>query len=636
MAIHSKYSRKRNPYAHSEVLKVHRRVFERGSKWPWVIAVSVFVMAVTLGSFSLSLLLSVDTIMKSADSAVDSAGSFLLAAKNGDKELLEKSALEVSDAAHEIKAELQTGIWEFSSRLPLIGSDVQSVRTLADVIIDFSDSALVPMSKSGNILSLQSLAEDESINFAALPAVLVAVDEAMPALNRSALTLESLPPANIPQFRRVLDNVSDKIVTVNDFLRRIRPVFPYMPEIMGADGGTKNYLILAENTSEIHASGGFVGALGVLSIHDGKMEMGDFQNLTEVLSRDEAPAGATSEEISVFGPRCDVNHGDHNVIPDFSRVGQLYFNSWLFFQEYEVDGVIGVDPVFLQYLLDAVGSIDTTFGVTVDGTNCAAIMLNQSLYWWRADQCDDLYREISSAALKKLLGNLDDIDLSKFITAVVRAGNEGRCSIWMRDEAVESAFKSAGFAHEVKHDPTSPEVGIFISDRSTSKISFYLSNDVVVEEPIEMSDGAKSYDVTMTITSHYDPDAHPEMPSYIKVNSYGLGNMRSDSDMYEEVRLIAPEGGSIENVETERRNTRGDTPDDGEWEDKKYQGLQVKCCDFRIDGGEMVVIRFTVITSPDAVDPLSVRKTPLVPPEIAYWNEDLSTQHPEWTIEKTI
>ena len=46
--------------------------------------------------------------------------------------------------------------------------------------------------------------------------------------------------------------------------------------MLGADG-PRNYLITAENNSEIRACGGFIGSLGVMNVDNGKISLGDFE-----------------------------------------------------------------------------------------------------------------------------------------------------------------------------------------------------------------------------------------------------------------------------------------------------------------------------------------------------------------------
>lgn len=629
--------RSTNPYDRAEAVQVRKHVFPRGSIWPWILAISLFCFALVVGMFSFVAVSSASKAKIEAKTAASCAKDFLTAAKTGDSQLLKDSAEGLSESVHEMRDEFDKPIWEFASRLPVLGSDVETVRTLVDVLIDFSDNAIMPMSESGNILSLQNFAKDDSIDFTALPGMLAALDEVMPALNRSAITLESLPGAHVPQLSSALNSAKESIVSVNTFVRRIRPLFPYLSELLGADGQTKNYLVLAQNNAEIHAIGGFVGAVGILSVTDGKIDMQDFQNQNEALALyDSYPAGATEEEVEVFGERANYHHGDHNVIPDFSRVGQLYFNIWNEYHDTEVDGVLGFDPVFLQYLLDAIGSVESK-GVTLDGSDCAAIMLNQSLFWWKPKQCDTFYREVAGQALSKILGNMDDIDLSKFVSALLAAGDEYRCLIWVHDEEIESAIKQAHFGGELQHDSTKPELGVYISDRSTSKMSYYLSNDIEVSEPTTNSDGSQSYEVTATITNNFDQSARDVFPQYIHVAIHELG-MRDDCDLYEEIHIIAPEGGTIESIRTERVNTKTSAgePADTEWESHSYQGLQTEDCILRLDEKETAVVKFTVTTATDAVDRLTVRKTPLIPEEIAYWNIDLADQHPEWTLERTV
>ena len=598
---------------------MRRSIFPRGSIWTWLITISLLCVVFVVGSLSISLLRSVGVVREEATNVKTYAGEFLAAAKEGNKSKLESSAQKVSTAAHAIQGEMNTSLWEFASRIPVVGTDIDDVRILSEVLTDFSDNAMIPMAKSGKILALSEFVEDSKINASVLPSLLYAVEEASPALERGADAFESMPPAHIGPIKSIIDSAKESILSVNASVKRMRPIFPYLSGLLGADGQPKRYLILAENTAEIHASGGFVGSFAIMTITNGDIEIGNFSNLADVLSFGDNPAGATKEEIDTFGIACDVAHGDHNLIPDFSRVGQLYRNIWSFYQDLEVDGVFGLDPVFIQYLLGAVGEVKTSSGVTVDGTNAAAILLNQSLFWWEPGKCDEFYREVADKTLSKVFGDLDGLDVSAFLTAVSRAADEGRCLVWVKDPIIEESLKEAGFAGNLLHDPTSPQLGLYISDRSASKQSFYLSMDADVANPSTNEDGSNSYKVSVTIKNNFNPKAYDHIPNYIEVMTKG----RDKFDLTEEFRLIAPEGGRIENIDLQRVNTQGDPPADSEWRQSPYQGLDVHAITLRIEPQESAVVSFTVVTSPEVVNPLTIRKTPIMPPEYAYWNEKM-------------
>lgn len=606
-----------NIYDQGDMVKVHRNVFKEHGTWLWVIVGSILAVVLTGTVLTVTFLHSVAAVKEDASSVRTYASDFLGAAKKGDAELLNSSSTGVSDSAHQIKDELGSPLWELFAHIPIVGSDVKSMRVMADVLVDVADNALVPMAQSGRVLELSQFTHDKSINLEALPGIIVAIEQASPALSRSAETLSALPKARIAQVGEILESARDKVVVADDLIKRMRPIFPYLPTLLGTGGQERNYLVIAENTAEIHSIGGFVGALGIVSVKDGTIAMGDFHNLADVLSYQNDSAGATEEEIDNFGERCDTHHGDHNVIPDFQRVGELYFNIWKLYHDQEIDGVFGLDPVFLQYLLETMGEVKTSFGVSVDKTNAASVLINKSLFWWKPKKCDDFYREVASKVLSDMLSDLDGLDMTGFFGAVSKAANEDRCKIWVRDEGAEDALKEARLAGELTHDANAPLTGVFVSDASVSKMSYYLSIDTEVSEPRTNPDGSKSYDMRVTITNNFDPNAYESVPKYILVQNKG----RTDNDLGEELHLVAPEGGHFENMECERLNTREGTPQDSGWHQGTYQGLEVWNRTLRIDAQESVVLTYTVVTAPGATQELAVRKTPVMPPEIAYWNE---------------
>ena len=610
---------RKSPYDKVGPCNVRGSIFPKGSIWVWVCTISLLCVLFVVGSLSISLMRSVGVVREEAESVKTYAKQFLSAAKEGDSAKLEKSAQKVSGSAHKIQDEMNTSLWEFASRIPIVGTDVDDVRVLSEVLIDFSDNAMIPMAKSGNILALSEFVQGSSINASVLPKLLYAVEEASPSIERGAKAFAEMPPARIGPIKSIIDSAKETIVSVDSSVKRMRPIFPYLPGLLGADGQPKRYLILAENTAEIHAAGGFVGSFAIMTVTNGKIEIGKFSNLRDVLSVGDNPAGATAEEIETFTKDCDTNHGDHNIIPDFTRVGQLYANIWSFYQDLEVDGVFGLDPVFLQYMLGAVGEVDTSYGVKVNGSNAASILLNQCLFWWQPKKCDDFYREVADKTLGKIFGKLDKLDMTKFLDAVSRAADEGRCLLWVRDPIIEESLKEAGFAGQLLHDPTSPQLGLYLSDRSVSKESYYISMDTDVSNPTTNEDGSSSYKVTVTIKNNFTPEVYESVPKYIKVQNPG----RDDLDVVEMFHVIAPEGGRIENLDMQRVNTKGGTPGDSPWKETKYQGLDVNTIFVRMEPQESVVCSFTLVTSPEVVNPLTIRKTPLMPPEYAYWNEKL-------------
>lgn len=598
-------------------------------RWPWVIVGFLLVALVAVGIYGYFMYSSVKSMQSKAQSAMGQVDAFMGAVRNGDSASMQKSASEMSAVAHDVRNELQKPIWSIAAMLPTVGSDVNIVRSLGDVSVDMADNVLVPISSQSDVLKLSGLLSSGKVNVDALQSFVTALETAGPVLSRCSDQIEALPKANIPQVAALVDPLREKIIVADGLIDHINPLVPHLPFLLGANGQTRTYLVLAENTAEIHASGGFVGSLGTITVTDGNIEMGDFQGLNEFLNEENigagqymVPAGATAEEIGLFGLDVDTHHGDHNLTPDFSRVGQMYFNANQTMNEQTVDGVIAFDPVFLQYMLRIVGGFETSFGVTVDGSNAAPIMLNECLFWWQPALCDEFYSEVSETAFQKILTGLGDASTNDFFATVMRSADEGRCIAWAADPTIEAAVQQAGFGWELSHDETKPVTGVYINDRSISKASYYLSVKTDMAPGVKNPDGSTSYDVTATFRHNMDRDLlYSGLPEYIQVNfnKSQAGANRSLADLYEAMFLVAPQGGRIDNPVVERLDSTSSPDTELTFSDSSYQGIPLKTGMMRIDAGETVIVRYTVTTSPNATEALKVRTTPVIPPEIAGW-----------------
>lgn len=482
--------------------------------------------------------------------------------------------------------------------------------------MNITDNGLVPLSETSDMMSLANLMSEGAVNLDALRNLTNAIRQVEPVITSSAQTVRQLPPAHLEQVSKIVETTRDAIVGADDALTHAGPLLDDLPSLLGENGQEKKYLIVASNNAELHAAGGYVGTVGILSAVDGNLTMGDFNNVRSALPVDSVSAGATEEEIRVFGERADTHHGDHNVIPDFTRVGQLYYNIWETANAEQLDGVIGVDPVFLQRVLKLIGGVNTSYDVKVDGTNAASVILNECLFWWDNKTCDDFYNEVASKSFKRLLKKLGSVDTMKFLDVVASSSEEGRCNAWVRDEAIEEHIKATGYGWETPHDATKPVVGVYASDASTSKAAYYLSLDTQVGKPQTNEDGSKSYAVASVFKHNLDRSlVFDELPGYIKTQLPKVIETRSVVEILENLTLIAPEGGRIENVRATYSDSVEPAPEFA-WYECSYQGLNAWRGDMFIDAGESCTITYTVVTSPEASEPLRVRQVPVVPHDV--------------------
>jgi len=126
---------------------------------------------------------------------------------------------------------------------------------------------------------------------------------------------------------------------------------PVAPELLGIDS-PKTYMLLAENNDEMRATGGFISAVGLITLDGGKMGDLSIEDSYAVddFSREYPPAPEPMKRILsaylwVFR--------DGNWSPDFPTAVQDVLRLYHISRDTEIDGVIAVDQIALQMVVAA-------------------------------------------------------------------------------------------------------------------------------------------------------------------------------------------------------------------------------------------------------------------------------------------
>lgn len=110
----------------------------------------------------------------------------------------------------------------------------------------------------------------------------------------------------------MLDKVQEPLGKADGMLDQLKPILNVPPQMLG-EGGQRSYLIIAQNNSELRATGGLPGSWGVLTVTDGKIEMnGDF---TSILHQPSLQVQITEGERAASGSSMDVDPARVNTTP---------------------------------------------------------------------------------------------------------------------------------------------------------------------------------------------------------------------------------------------------------------------------------------------------------------------------------
>lgn len=575
----------------------------RGKKVGIVVAIVLAVLLVMGGTCGFLLYRSAMTVKAQAQELMDQADPLKEALKNGDAEALDEAVGTVQERMASINAEVHSPLWNLASVLPVVGEDIQSVQKLGDAGAALVDDALVPIADSVSGTGLSDLMQDGTINVELIQTISDAVSSSLPTIEESVDTIANLPEAHIPQLAEVLDKVQGPVSEAQELVGQAKPFLELLPQMLGADGESRSYIVIAQNNAELRSTGGLPGAWGTVSVTDGTISMGEFQS---ILHADGLKVDLASDELSATMTNADTDPAQVNCIPDFSRVGELAKEYWSQSGYGDVDGVIAVDPVFLQRLLSLTGGVTASDGTIVDGSNAAQVLLSET-YWKYGEDAgaqDAYFASVAGQAFSQIMSHLGDAGIMDLVEVIGKSGADGRLLVWMANEDEEALMDSIGVSGRLETDPTKPVLGVYLNDDTYSKISWYASCYTQIGEGVKNEDGTTTYDVTTTLTNTITPNEAATAPKYV----YGGNELKRDnSDMLNFVYFVAPAGGTI----TDLTENNGAIFDGYGFAETTLYGLQFFRTRTHLLSGQSAVFTYQVTVPAEAEEPLSVRTTPL-------------------------
>lgn len=579
----------------------HRKGERKKRRVTAVVAAIVVVVLVAFGVSGFMLLNSAKTVKSQAKETVEIVGGLKDKVTSGDFSTLPDDAKKIDELCSSMKKETSSPVWTMASFIPVYGSDINAARTMVDALSDVSSGALVPMADNLAQATPGKLFQDGTINVSALQAVADSLSDSSKVFKSANEKIQGIGDTHIAQVTELVDKAKDGFAVLDGAVDAAEKVAPVLPQMLGANGQTRNYLVYAMNNVEIRACGGFGGSQGLISVTDGQMSIGDFVPRIG-LSEDEAVESVDEEDEALFGDHSNLYNSGNTYSPDWPRNSQRVAALWKSQYGQDVDGVVGIDPVFLQYLLGLVGNVSLPDGTVVDGTNAAKVLMHD-VYWnYPVEESDGIFASVASAAFDKILGGIGDVDVTKLVGAFERGAEEGRLIAWMRNDDEQNAIKEMGIDASLPDpdDPSAdPVAGVYFNNLSFSKLDWYLNADTQIGQGVKNGDGTCSYRITVTLTNIMTQEEAGKLPDYVAASASGAA--RDDERLY--VSLFAPTGGNISDLTVEGTQFGLGAA--------TWHGIPFYSGTVDLHAGETTTITYTLTTSAEAGDkPLTLRQTP--------------------------
>ena len=496
-------------------------------------------------------------------------------------------------------------LWRVASYVPVLGDDVTAVRGMVDVVDGMVGETLPSLASTVQTLMNSGLSGggEGQLNLQPIVDAQDGFSKVNELVQQQADTINALPQPHIGMVRSAYEQGKEQINKVADMLDQVNGMVQAMPKLLGQDG-PRTYLLVAQTTSEQRSGGGLVGSLGTMQVDNGNISVGEFHSNKEFVALGES---ATAEEHDVFSDPLyfsfDVR--DLFAVPDFSRTAEMLNTVWQR-SEYvcDIDGVIAIDPLFIQEMVRINGDVTLDNGQVLTGDNTAEFMLNGIYKAFDPDTQDMYFEYVASAVMDGAFSNMT-MDKMMQIAQAMGTLAEGRhfyAYTFHEDEA--EYFQGAGFAKNAPDSETDPEVGIYMNEQNASKLGWYLQRSSTVTRTACNEDGSQVYHVTFSITNTLTSDEMAGATTYILGGAQpGVDGIVAPSGTSAQRMLFyAPAGGSITNL-----TASGDVRDQ---ENKTMDGKNLITNVAYIAPGETVTFDFDVTTSAKAESDLRLDQTP--------------------------
>ena len=502
-------------------------------------------------------------------------------------------------AIEDINKTFDKKIWKTAYKIPKFKGYIDSVKELLDLVQEASSDIARPTVAVLNDYPLSGLKVDDGFSITTINAYLSLLEDIEPKIDHivTAMNQVDLPMG----LNSMIADYSVQIASMTGSYDNLKEFLPLFKTFIG-DGSDRTYLLAAQNSSEIRASGGFPGSIGTIRIRDGVLTIGDFSSVYKVLaSYTPSAANITSEEKELFGSWMNGPR-DACFDPDFERVAYIWALAYEQKNSEHVNGVVSLTPAIIQGMLEYIGNVTLSDGTELTSENATKVLqydlyykyLNANASATAGDYVDDLFAETAKATMSKLVSDFDVKKAGDYYKVFSDGAKNRTVMMWMEDEEEQELVKNAGCSGGLNEDPENPETGVYFSISDPCKLGWFLDIDTEIGEPVVNDDGTRTYDVTATYSN--------VLSNADKVNAgnYILGSYGGTITGY--IHIFAPAGGTISDIKTSNG---------GRMYTGTYHNLDVAYMfGNSIAPGASITITYKVTTAAGVTTPLGVNSTP--------------------------
>ena len=581
----------------------HRHHRKRRRVWPWVVGILTIVVLTlaAVGVMGVQLFKQAKQVQAHENSAIAMLSKF----SSGDAETLANAGDMLPQIAHETQQAQDIahgGLWNTAAKMPFISSDISTVQGMTVAINDIVQDSIPQFV---NVLKTLNDAQitngDNGVNLQPIIEAVEPLKKANASFQQQVRDYDALPTPSISMIRSAYDKGETQLNDLADRVNALSNTFQILPTLLG-DGQQRTYAVMAMTPSEMRSSGGLIGSVGELVTSNGTVHIGDFRSNGDYLPFGIGDHSADMKRVFTDeGPlHMSFDIRDLAVFPntaDSAVAMQSVWNRTPWGQNTPLDGVIMVDPVFLQQLIAINGNVTLPDGTVLTGDNTAEFLMNTVYQKYPENETDALFGVVAGQAMKSMFSHMDMGKLYKTGEMLGTMAKSRHFTMYAFDEHIEQGIQSAGFTGQTPSSETDPSVGIYLTEQNPSKMGWYIKRDAKIQR-VNCDDG-DLYHVEFTIRNTMTEEEAKALPMYITGN-----NSNNTGKAMEKILFYAPQGGSISNLM--QLGGKVDAV-----KETTIDGVNAYETYVQVNPGQMATFTFDVRVSPKASAPLIIDQTPM-------------------------
>lgn len=415
-------------------------------------------------------------------------------------------------------------LWWLAARLPVVGPSAGAAADVAVVLDDVTDDVLPALADLADAVAATGRTADGGLDLAPLQAAAPGMTTARASVDASRARLDAVDPdALLPQLADPVATLRDRVDELAGAVATGDRAAALGPAMLGADG-PRTYLLLGMSTGELRQGGGIPGALVLLRVDGGRVEVvrqvpssavGPFRSPVLPLAADDEDA---------YTARLGMFVQDVTATPDFPTSAALAAEMWARSQGEQVDGVLATDPVALAQVLAETGPVRVPVSrpvaaalgrdsVELTAENAVDVLLRRVYDVLDPETADQLFAEAAAAVLARAMS--DDVPPAALLAGLQRAAGEHRVRVWSADPAEEARLEGTLVAGSYAGAPRAADaVGVFLTDHVAGKMSAYLDSSLHVVGS-ECTATGRVDTLELTLASTAPDDAATSLPWYV-------------------------------------------------------------------------------------------------------------------------